>query len=109
MARLTCYLAARFSGVVPTRAARSRSGRGSRRQPASQLASSSCSGLQVRKVCPASCWTSRTQDLLGSVQVAALGEQVGQLHGGSPVAGAGAGAQPVQVAALGEQIGQLPG
>ena len=38
MARLTWNLAARFSGVVPLRAARSRSGRGSRRQPALRFA-----------------------------------------------------------------------
>jgi hypothetical protein len=45
MATLTLYLVARASGVVPARAARSRSDRGSRRQLASQLASSSCSGV----------------------------------------------------------------
>ena len=45
----------------------------------------------------------------GLVQVAALGQQLGQLPGGIPVAGVGPGAQLVQVPAVGQQPGQLHG
>lgn len=47
--------------------------------------------------------------LCGLVQVAALGQQLGQLPGGVPVVVVGPGAQPVQVAALSQQHGQLGG
>jgi hypothetical protein len=57
---LTWYLAAIASALVPVSASRSRRGRGSRRQPASQVASSSCSGLQVMKVRSASWWIALT-------------------------------------------------
>ena len=49
------------------------------------------------------------QELLGLIQVPARGQQVGQLEGGEPVAGVGAGAQLIQILALGQQVGQLEG
>jgi hypothetical protein len=50
MGSLTWYVAAMASALVPLYASRSRRGREGRRQPASQVASSSCSGLQMMKV-----------------------------------------------------------
>ena len=46
------------------------------------------------------------QDLHGLVQVPAVFQQEGQMRSGVPVAGVGAGAQPVQVPAVGQQAGQ---
>ena len=43
------------AGSEPAYASRSRSAQGRRRQPASRLASSSCSGLQVRNLWPPTC------------------------------------------------------
>jgi len=47
------------------------------------------------------------QDLLGLVQGAIVGQQIGQPLGGEPVADVGPGAQPVQVPPLGQQVEQL--